>query len=320
MRLKITTVVIVICRGFCIFAPYMKAIGRDILEMGRNSPRILKALALALTVKARLGKRTSIRRYTVNKVARLAGVSHSTAAKYMRTLADLELVVMEKDGTTLVFRRLSHSNRHRNVPLTYMKSQSFKDAARELQSLLIMVKQFQKEYVRRLIHSAKNPKGLRQFKRAKRSCDRYVGRTPDGRLPGYRENGMSYRFLGQLLGVCSRTAFRIVEYASEHRLLVKHKTPAYSVYMRGVNGYPVEGFTFTTRNNAYKIFANTYSLPVRWMKEFGETEDSCVRSSACTSAHTRIHAYANAPVRPCGSSAVFRGAGMAYNKVVKNEI
>lgn len=34
----------------------------------------------------------------------------------------------------------------------------------------------------------------------------------------------------------------------------------FSTFMHGVNRYPVPGFRFTTRNYAYNVAANTYSI------------------------------------------------------------
>lgn len=245
----------------------MKAIGTDILEDARISPRTLKAVALSLTVKSHLGGRTSIRHYTINKAAKIAHVSHTTAAKYMKVLFSLGLVKFEKDGTTLVFRRLSHSNKRRNTSLKYMMARSFKDAVRELQSLLIMVTQNRKNFIKRLIRSAKDPKSLQELKKARRFCDRHVGRNSDGSFPDYQDKGISFQHIAEIVGVCKRTAFRIVDYATGRGHLIKQKTPAYVKFMPGVNGYPVEGFTFTTKNNGYKVFANKYELPRKWEKE-----------------------------------------------------
>lgn len=185
----------------------------------------------------------------------------------MKVLFSLGLVRFEKDGTTLVFRRLSHSNKRRNVSLKYMMAPTFKEAVRELQSLLIMVTQNRKNFIKRLIRSAKDPKSLQELKKARRFCDRHVGRNPDGSFQDYQDKGISFQHIAEIVGVCPRTAFRIVDYATRRGHLIKHKTPAYAKFMPGVNGYPVEGFTFTTKNNGYKVFANKYELPRKWEKE-----------------------------------------------------
>ena len=75
----------------------------------------------------------------------------------------------------------------------------------------------------------------------------------------YEEFGLSYKRIAKETGNCVRTAERTVKDAIVHGWCNKLRN-FYQKFMYRVNRREVPGFTFTTKNNGYVMFSNTYTL------------------------------------------------------------
>ena len=102
-----------------------------------------------------------------------------------------------------------------------------------------------------------NPRNLKEFRKARR-ISRFYGY---GNKP-YVENGLSYDGIAKKLGVSRKTAVKVVKSCVEDGLLTKTRNFE-QIFHKGkvAKGKERYGFfTFSTKNNAYIVHANTYSL------------------------------------------------------------
>lgn len=70
---------------------------------------------------------------------------------------------------------------------------------------------------------------------------------------------MSYKRIARKFGVSLKTAFGYVRYAVE-KGFVMLQNHFCATFMPKVGGYPVPGYMFTTRNYAYNVTSNTYTI------------------------------------------------------------
>lgn len=243
----------------------MKNIRRSYIVDAEGSRLKQKSLAFAMLLKERLGSKSYLKEYSINKLRQLARCSASTAKKYITVLINMGIVTFEgKDGKTMVIRRLCSGTKHRNVSVEGLCFDTFKDAFRSLQSLIFMLRQAAKDFIRRLIRVSNSPKKGENCQKAKKLCKKYAWQNPETAKYEYREWGFSFAKISEYIGCCSATAQRIIKYAIGKKWILKKHMRQIQQFLYRVCSVPVEGYDYTTKNNGYKALANRYALSAAW--------------------------------------------------------
>ena len=158
----------------------------------------------------------------------------------------------------LVINRLASSTNNRNVCIDRFCFNSFKDVYNSIRSFLAILIQARKDFIKRTIQIATNPKVGENCKAARKTVKRLV-REGIIRDVEYKEYGLSYKRIAKELGNCARTAFRVMQYAIKKKLVVKHNNVE-QIYAPKVFYRSIIGYTFATKNNIYRVYANTYTI------------------------------------------------------------
>lgn len=221
-----------------------------------------KAVSLLLLLKSRLGKTSSIKNASLNKIAGISGCHPNTIKRYLSLWVEMELVEWQgKNKDILVVKKLHSKNKKKNVCIEKLDYSTFKDLLHTMRALLFLVLQSHKSFIKRLIRVATNPKRGEDFKRARKLSESYAVRE-NGELK-YKEHGFSFKKISEKLGYCTKTAQKIVKTAINRHWC--NKTRNYErQLLPNVCGMYVEGYTFTTRNYGYRVYANTYELSPYW--------------------------------------------------------
>lgn len=227
-----------------------------------GKPNLQKALAFAILLKRNSKRDSTIRDFSINRLRKMSGLSATTVCKYLSMLESQGWAHYEgKDRQHLVIGKLASSTGGRNINIDRFCFDSFKDVYNSIRSYLVALLQSRKDFIKRTIQTATNPKRGQNFKAARKKVKRLVQKGILRDIyTAYKEYGISYQRIGQELGNCARTAFRVIEYATSHRLLIKHHNQE-QVFAPKVHYAHVPGYTFSTKNNLYLILANTYTLP-----------------------------------------------------------
>lgn len=238
-------------------------IRRNILLNCKRDKSMMKAIALLLYIKHKVGISSSIRKASYNRISKVAGSSPNTIKKYLQIWLDLGLVEFTgKKGDVLIIKRIRASKDHRNYEVRRFSFKSYKNTYKSLRAFLTLTLQAQKEYVKRMVRIANDPKEGEDFKKAIKFCNRHATRNQEGRFE-FKENGMSYKYIAKKIGFCVTTTQKIIKEVVKKRW-IKRKLNFERVFMQGVNYRYVEGFTFTTENFGYRISANNYELSPYW--------------------------------------------------------
>ena len=224
-----------------LFIFYMMYIRRNIFHSVRGNANLIKALALAIYIKKHIVSST-ITNYSLNKVRNKTGLAYSSIRKRIETLKQLGFIRFGgKNNEHLTIVCLSSKCNRRNIDLSKCVFDSVKDIEKSLTALFIVEIQKHKDFAKHTIQLAHNPKlsEHKAMKRAKKICNRY------GWGKEFNEYGISYKTIAKKLGVCLQKAFEIVKFAIANNMIVKQRN---------------QDYTFVTKNNAYKVYANSYSV------------------------------------------------------------
>jgi len=223
---------------------------RNIATQMFGNKKILKALSMLLMYHKITGCNVC-KKYSINKIANITGLSSTTTTKRIQTLKEYGLV--EIKGTSLVFCSITSRHRDRNERLDKVSYISVKDIEKSLYAILICIIQKRKDFIKRAILEANNSHSYKTIKRAKMIIRRYA------RDKEFHDWGISYKTIAKKIGVSLKTAFEYVRYAVLHKFIaVQRHFQRY--FFKGINKYPACGFTFTTQNYAYIVSANTYTV------------------------------------------------------------
>lgn len=227
----------------------------------KGQPRLQKVVALALLLKHRLGRDATLRDYSTNKIRKVLGVSASTINKYMPMLVNFGFVSFTgKQRQHLVVCNLSSNTSKRNIRIDSLCYDTFKDVLNSLRSLIILVIQAKKDFIKRTIQIATNPEKWEDFKAARKLVKRLVKQGVIRDIYSkYEEWGLSYKRMAREIGNCARTAFSVMKYALQKGWVKKHNNFEQIIAPK-VFYYNIEGYTFSTKNNIYLVHANTYEL------------------------------------------------------------
>lgn len=210
----------------------------------------LKAIAFVLFFYHKYSQNV-LKKWTYNKLSNITGIHAYTIKKRIATLHRLGYVDFE--GSSLIFRSVVSKHIERNINITDICYDTIKDVEKSLYAILLCIIQSRKDFCRRTILQARESRRADVVKKARTIKRRYgYGET-------YCEKGVSYERIARKFGVSLKTAFEYVKYAVE-KGFVALQSHFFSTFMHGVNRYPVPGFRFTTRNYAYNVAPNTYSI------------------------------------------------------------
>lgn len=239
----------------------VNSLSRKIINEVVSDTRKQKAVAIAVYLKKLCGRGSTIRNYNPYKIQKLTHIHPNTFKSYLPIMVEMGLVRFDgKDNEHLVICRMHSRHGQRNIDIHRFSFKSFKSVYHSLRSFLMLILQQRKDYVYRTLQIARDPKKGQDFNQARKAVKRLVRQ---GVLKSVYENvkelGMSYKRIAREVGVCVRTAERVVAYALQKRWCSK-QTHYERVEMRGVNRMYVQGFTFTTKNYGFIVSANTYTL------------------------------------------------------------
>lgn len=224
---------------------------------------MMKAIALLLYIKHKVGVSASIRKASLNKVSKVAGSSPNTIKKYLQIWLELGLVeYIGKKNDVLIIKNLKASKNHRNYEVKRFSFKTYKNTYKSLRAFLTLTLQAQKEYVKRMVRIANDPKNGENYKKAIKFCNHHATRNHEGKFE-FNDNGMTLEYIAKKIGFCVTTTQKIVREVVKKRWM-KRKLNFERVFMQGVNYRYVEGFTFTTENFGYRISANNYKLSPYW--------------------------------------------------------
>ena len=227
----------------------------------KGQPRLQKALAFAVFLKFKLGRSSMMRDYSTNKIHTITKVSATTINKYMPILIENGWVRFDgKNKQHLIVCKLCSHTDKRNVCVDMFCFDSFTDVYRSLRSFLALIIQSHKDFIKRTIQIATDPQKGQNCKAARKLVKRLVkqGILRDV-YSTYKEYGLSLKRIAKETGNCIRTAQRIMQYAIDKNW-VKKQNHTENVFAPNINYYQVQGYTFSTKNNLYRVYANIYEL------------------------------------------------------------
>lgn len=234
---------------------------RRYINEAKGCPVTQKALAVAIRIKSLLKRDSTIHDFTINKLHRLTGISAKTLNRYLPILEDMGIVSFcGKDDRHMVIGCLHSHSASRNINIDKFDFSSFRSVYYSLRAFIALSIQHRKDYIRRTIQIATDPRKGQDCKAARKTVKRLVRqgvlKCTDGQ---YRESGISFRRIAKETGNCVRTAERIVDFAVLKGWVtkVRHYT---QLFVKGVMYRVIDGFTFSTRNNIYAVQPNSYIL------------------------------------------------------------
>ena len=234
-------------------------IRRRTINECKGEPRLQKALAFAIYLKFKLGRSSFMESYSINKIHNLTRISATTIKKYLPILIENGWVSFcGKQNKHLVVSNLSSHTKGSNIKIDRFCFDSFKDVYNSIRSFLAILIQARKDFIKRTIQIATNPKVGENCKAARKTVKRLV-RKGIIRNVEYKEYGLSYKRIAKELGNCARTAFRVMQYAIKKKLVCKHNNVE-QIYAPKVFYRSIIGYTFATKNNIYRVYANTYTI------------------------------------------------------------
>lgn len=238
----------------------MKSIRRNIFYCIYNDKNIVKALALAVFVKHRV-KSSTITNFTIDKLHKLTNLHSTTIKKRLKTLNELGLISRSGNNNEhLVFNSISSHNKFRNIDISKAIFDTIKDVEKSLLTFIVVEIQKRKNFVKQILNTTSNSKSYKELKSARRKC-RVFGLRGE-----YKEYGISYKKIAREMCVSVAKAVNIIKYAIENQFLNKEHNQS-QVFCLGIASMAKYvsnvGGTFYTKDNIYKIYANTYTLGAR---------------------------------------------------------
>lgn len=242
-------------------------IRRKILNDMYCNSELRKAIAFSLFIKTRV-KSSAVQGWSINKLHEITGASACAVRKRIDTLKALSLIEFTgKNNRCLVFKSLKSHTSHRNVLVPNIEFISKEDSKKNayaqnikfiedtLSAMLIIEIQNHKNYAKQMIQQSKRPKGLKAYKEAKNACNHF------GYGEEFCDNGISYIYIAQKLGVSLQKAFNTVKFAVQNGILQKCRNIKKFFYSN-INYIEdmVGNYTYLKNNIVYKVYANNYKL------------------------------------------------------------
>ena len=258
---------------FSLYIDSMK-LRRKFMQEAKGNPRMQKALAVAIRIKACIKRDSIIRDWSINKVHKLSGISAKTLNCYIPILKEMGIITYSgKQNQHLVIGKLASHSAYRNICIDKFDFSSYRSIYNSLRAFLVLSIQHRKDFVKRTIQIATNPQKGDNFMAARRTMKRLVKqgivRCVNGK---YKENGISYKRIAKETGNCIRTAENIIKYAVSLGWVKKVKNYI-QMFMYRVVGRCIDGYTFTTKNNGYIVYSNSYILSKSVSQDLGLVGD-----------------------------------------------
>ena len=220
-----------------------------------------KLLATAIYLKCKL-KDSKFKHYTLNKRAVATNLDYKTLRKYMPLLQSNGYVHIEGTGKNQIFvvNSLASKRTTQNIDIGKYDFASLKNTIKSLGAFIVIRLQSKKDEMKQLSQNLHDPKNSASYKAARKKAKKLIR---EGVLQSlnqeYKEYGLSYKRIAKELGCSLATAVKIVKWVVENGWATKQRNFE-RIYAKGVNGMPVEGYTFATKDNLYIIHPNTYTL------------------------------------------------------------
>lgn len=238
----------------------IKGIRRQLFHSIHDDKNFVKALALSVFVKNAF-RSSTITNFTINKLHKITGLHATTLQKRIKTLKAYGLIdCVGANKQHLVFKSISSHNALRNINVEHITASDIRTLENELLALVLIETQKQKDYVKHLLSCAYNPSKYDDYKSARKKCRSYGYDNKD-----YKEYGISYKTLAKKMNVSLKKAFSVVKYAIEcgYVSMIKRQEQFFEMGVGNRAKYMEDDtVTFYTKNNAYKILANTYTLNI----------------------------------------------------------
>lgn len=234
---------------------------RKIMNDITGQPRKQKALAIALYIKKSVGRNSIVKNYSTNKLRKITGLSAVTINKYISELKEMGLISFcGKNNEHLVFNKIASHTANRNISVDCFCFDSVRDVYMSIRSFLALIIQSRKDFIKRTIQIATNPQKGQNCKAARKTLKRLVkqGIIRDA-YAKYKEYGLSYEKIATELGNCVKTAFSTIQYAIRKGWVTKQLNVE-QIYAPKVCFRSIEGYSFCTKNNLYRVHANTYCI------------------------------------------------------------
>lgn len=238
----------------------IKSIRRKVFMNIASDKGLVKAVALAVFIKTRYAS-SCIRNFSYRKLRDMSGLHDVTLKKRIAKLEEYGFIKrVGRHGEHLIIGSMSSHNNRRNIDISCIDFSTIKDIEKSILSLVVVEMQKRKNFVKHILNCVREPKDTAEYKWAKRQCRDY------GYEGEYKEYGISYKRIAKEMGVCLQKAFGVVKYAVTKGFLTVEKRQE-QLFVRGAIAMSKysdrKGYTFATRNNVYKIYANVYSLGPR---------------------------------------------------------
>lgn len=242
----------------------MKKIGKHIFKEAMTNSRVRKALELYLFVKHAYQSST-IPNFTYKSLSERSGLCFTSLKKRIATLNEMGLIErVGKNGQHLLFK--SAKAKRVNMRIEQIDFSSIKSISKGLCALFIVEIQLRKEYIKQLLQTYWAYK-----KKAKFKCERsYQSIRNEVRKRGlldthFKENGISYKYIAQKIGISFSKVSDGIKYAVKNNILHKHTHIKRVFSEKGQNGFYAFQFVadkrnkFATYHGIYSVSANTYS-------------------------------------------------------------
>lgn len=225
-------------------------IKRSIIHRANESKQTQKAVALALYCKDKLNV-NYIDDFSYNKLHVLTGLHDNTLRKRIKTLLSIGVAFFQKKR--LVFAKIKNSQSRNNFTIETDSLNSVNDYEKAVVTLGIAIIIRNKEFAKNVSDNLHNPKRLDDLKKAKK-----LARIYD--YTEYVDNGISYDYMAEKFCCSIKTMVEIVKFATKKGFLAIKKNVetffAHGICWR-LNKNNSQ-FTFTTKNYAYIVHANSY--------------------------------------------------------------
>ena len=207
-------------------------------------------------------KTSRIHHYTLNKLRKVAGVSHKTAERYEKWLLEFGFIHFEGTETNrvMVVNAITSHTTNRNISIDLMDLSSFFMAYRSLQSFIFMRIQHNKDYLRHLLQSKNHPNCSETYRKARRKVRNLVRQgVLNSANQKYKEYGLSLKKIASEVGCCVRTSQRVTGFAEAKGWIEKvHRFTWYNA--PNIHYRIVDGFTFSTKHKLCIVQPNLYVL------------------------------------------------------------
>lgn len=228
-----------------------------------NDRGLIRAISMAIKFKQSVRTGTA---KNLNHIHKMTGVSYGAANKYCKKLEAYGLLRRcGKDNSMTVFGKLRSSNSEKNLKVKIIDLSSIKQIEVSLRSMLIVLIQSQKDFVRRSALALTSPRSLSEYKKARKQ----LRSRPGYKYGVFTENGYSYMGIAKKLGISIATAFKDVKNAVQNFFIQKKRNIVQlflgnkSISMRNNYNQQFQSLsspTFIYKGNAYYVHANTYII------------------------------------------------------------